>query len=377
MDKSEIDKAIETFMHPVVFTGVKPLLLVAEELATKEHFGGVIDAVWVHLDDEARGEFSYITKFAVKGKILNRDYYSSEVLEPYKGRLALPETDNLEKMIAHRAIKEAIEDVRAQRNVLAHSIRKDFESLGEILQEGKEVFLFKKGYGDWLDPFYEINIDLPYSIVHTDDKTLKEGEYKLKHPKTGVIKKAKVADDFFAYIVGSKAEISGLHLKDKSYQSRIEVLKDEERSILESIEWLSLDDPRIKAITDKLPRDPFEAYFNYVKKGQEAKRNPDKHLIKALELMVLKHMPKLDGPFGIQYIPIDNLLYLFHEVIPRAEALKALEACDIVCEPSGLLLGYEGKHVIPPKFLVPVTHVVSVYQKFPSFIEACERYLSE
>ena len=88
-------------------------------------------------------------------------------------------------------------------------------------------------------------------------------------------------------------------------------------------------------------------------------------------------MPDLKGPLGIESIPIDNLLYLFHEIIPRADALLALEACDIIYEPSGLSLGYDGKRTMPPKFLVSVRQVADVYKRFPSFVEACERYLSK
>ena len=375
MDKTE--EAIDKFMHPTVFTGVKPLFLVAEELATKEHKGDIIDAVWVHWDDEAKGEFSYITKFAVKGKIVDRNYYTHEEMKPFKGRLALPERDNLEKMVLHRAIKQEIDDVKAKRNNLSNFIEKDFDNLAQVLNKGKEVSVFKKGNGEWFDPFNEIDIATPYIIVESAGSTLEDGEYRLKHSKTGAIDKCIVEKKFYAYIVGAKADIAGLQLKDESYKKKIKTLKDEERKVLASIEWLSLTDPRVKSIKEKLPRHPFEDYFNYVKKGDERKLCPPANLIKALELIVIKHMPKLNGPMGVEYIPIDNLLYLFHEVIPRADALLALEACDIIHEPSALVLGIEGRRELPPKFLVSITHVVDAYKKFPSFIEACERYLSE
>jgi len=377
MDKNEINKAIQTFMHPTVYTGAKPLFLVAEELATLEHTGDVIDAVWVHWDDENKGEFSYITKFAVKGKIVDRNYYSSEEMAPFKDRLALPERDNLEKMILHRTIKQEIEEVIAKRHALSDYIKKDFDDLGKIVKEGQEVFVFKKGYGEWFDPFNEINIDSPYTIVDIDDTSLGNGEYKLKQLKTGLIKKYVIKNEFYGYIVGGKAEIAGLQLRDESYQKTIEAMKAEARSVLASIEWLSLNDLRIKSIKEKLPRHPFEDYFNYVKKGDERKVYPPENLIKALEVIVAKHMPKLKGPMGVHYVPIDNLLYLFHEIIPRADALLALEACDIIHEPSALLLGFDGKRELPPKFSVSITHIADAYKKFPSFIEACERYLSE
>lgn len=377
MDKNEIDKVIQTFMHPTVYTGVKPLFLVAEELATKEHTGDIIDAVWVHSNDESGGEFSYITKFAVKGKIIDRGYYTSEEMEPFKGRLALPEQDNLEKMVLHREIKQEIEDVKAKRNTLANSIEKDFGGLSKLVKEGEDISLFKKGYGDWSEPFGEINIDAPYQIIAAEERLLGTGEYMLKHPKTGVVEKCLIENEFYAYIVGGKAEIAGLQLKDESYKIKIAEKKDEARKVLVSIEWLCFKDPRIKSILEKLPRHPFEDYFNYVKKGEESKRNAPENLTKALELIIAKHMTKLKGPMGVHYIPIDNLLYLFHEIIPRADALLALEACDIVYEPSALLLGFDGKRETPPKFLVSVSHVACAYEKFPSFIEACERYLAE
>lgn len=377
MNKNEIDKAIEDFMYPTVYTGVKPLFLVAEELATKEHTGDIIDAVWVHWNDDIEGEFSYITKFAVKGEITDRNYYTDEEMKPFCDRLALPEKENLEKMILHRRIKQEIEDIKDKRNSLASSIEKDFKSLSKLVQRGEEVYLFKKDYGKWSDPFYDINIDAPYKIVEIEDSTLGTWEYHLKDPKYGVITTSAVEKDFYAYIVGGKADIAGLRLKDESCKKEIETMKDEARKVLASIEWLSLKDFRAKSIKEKLPRHPFDNYFNYVNKGDERKLHPSEDLIKALELIIAKHMPKQITPMGVQYIPIDNLLYLFHEVIPRADALLALETCDIIHEPSALLLGFDGKRELPPKFLVPVTHIASAYKKFPSFIEACERYLRE
>ncbi len=377
MDKNEIDKAIQAFMHPTVYTGVKPLFLVAEELATKKHTGDVVDAVWVHWNDEDEGRFSYITKFAVKGEIIDRNYYTREEMEPYKGRLALPEQDNLEKMICHRRVKQEIEEVKAKRNALADSIQKGFKGLSEAVNRSEEVHLFKKGHGEWSDPFNDINIDAPYRIMGVEESALNGGEYHLKHPKTGLVKKYSIENEFYAYVVGGKADIAGLQLKDESYKKKIETLKDEARDILASIEWLELKDIRIKSLKETLPRHPFDDYFNYVTKGDERKLSPPEDLLKALELIILKHMPDLITPMGAVYIPIDNLLYLFHEIIPRADALLALEACDIVHEPSALLLGFEGKRELPPKFLVPMTHVASAYMKFPHFIEVCERYLSE
>lgn len=377
MDKNELDTFIETFMYPTVFTGVKPLFIVAEELATKEHIGGVIDAVWVHVNDENKNEFSYITKFAVEGQIIDRGYHTSQELEPFKGRLALPSKENFEKVLLHGNLKEEIEDVKAKRDALGDFVEKDFDALDRLLEEGKEVSVFKKGFGEWVDPFYEIDMDTPYIIVSSEGNELEAGEYMLKHLKTGLIKKYLLKKEFYAFILGGKAEIAGLKMRDESYKARVDTLKEEARELLSSIEWLTLNDPRVTSITDKLPRHPFDSYFNYVKKGNERKVSPPQKLVQAVEIIIQEHLPKLKGPLGIEYIPIDNLLYLFHEVIPRAEALVALEACDIIHEPSGLLLGHEGKRMIPPKFLISVRHVADAYQKFPSFIEACERYLSK
>ena len=377
MDKNEIHQAIGKFMHPTVFTGVKPLFLVAEELATKKHTGDIFDVVWVRRNDDTDGEFTYITKFAVKGQIINRNYYTKEEMEPFRNRLALPDKDNLEKMILHRKIKQEIEDVKTKRDSLENSIQKDFESLLKILKRGEEAFLFKKGYGEWYDPFNEIDIDASYKIIKIDDGELSSLKYHLQNLKTGTIKVYSDISEFYAYIVGGKADIDGLRLKNESYKKEIETMKDEARSVLSSIEWLSFKDPRIRSIIEKLPKHPFDNYFNYVKKGDERKLQPSEDLIKALELIITKHMPKQVTPMGIHYIPIDNLLYLFHEVIPRADALLALEACDIIHEPAALLLGYDGKREFPPKFLVPMTHIVCAYEKFPSFVEACERYLTE
>lgn len=377
MDKNEIDKAIGAFMHPTVFTGVKPLFLVAEELATKEHTGDVIDAVWAEWSDKSENEFSYITKFAVKGKIIDRSTYSSEEMEPYKGRLALPTYDNLEKVIMHRKLKEEIKAVNVKRNALADVVKKDLDNLAEVLKSNEEVYLFKRWYGEWTDPFYDIDIDTPYRLIEIEEHSSGTLKYHLQHPKTGQIRKYSPEERFYAYIIGGKAEIAGLQLKDESYKKTIASLKEEARNMMASIEWLALSDPCLTSIKEELPNHPFEEYFNYVKKGDERPLHPPKALLHALEIIIDKHMPALKGPMGIQYIPIDNLLYLLHEIIPRPNALRALEACDVIHEPSALVLGFEGKRELPPKFLVPVSHVAFAYKEFPAFIEACERYLRE
>lgn len=377
MDNNEIDNAIKAFMHSTVFTGVKPLFLVAEELATKEHTGDVIDAVWADWSDTSENEFSYITKFAVKGRITERNIYSSEEMEPFKGRLALPTDNNLEKVIMHRLIKDKIKAVNVKRNALSDVVKKDLESLAEVLKSNEEVYLFKRWYGEWTDPFYDIEIDMPYRLIGIEETPSGMIKYLLEHPKTAQIRKYSSEERFYAYITGGKADIAGLQLKDESYKKTIEALKEEARDMMASIEWLSLTDPRLISVKEELPNHPFDEYFKYVKKGDERKLHPPEALLHALELIIEKHMPALKGPMGIEYIPIDNLLYLLHEVIPRPDALLALEACDVIHEPSALVLGFEGKRELPPKFLVPVSHVAYAYQRFPAFIEACERYLRE
>ncbi|HFU73923.1 MAG TPA: hypothetical protein ENK65_00050 [Helicobacteraceae bacterium] len=93
--------------------------------------------------------------------------------------------------------------------------------------------------------------------------------------------------------------------------------------------------------------------------------------------MIEKHMPALKTPMGIADIPLDNLLYLFHDIIPRVEALEVLKLCDIIYEAPAIILGVQGKHKLAPKFLVSLAQVADIYQQFPSFCEACQRYLDE
>jgi len=355
MDRTEIETAINELMHPTVFTGVKPVLLVAEELATSSQVGDIIDAVWVHVEEG--GTLSYITRFAVEGKITRRSYYSEEELGPFQDRLALPENHNLEKMVLHRALKQEIKTLKAKRGALADEVHYGLDGLEEALAEGKELFAFKKRRGEWHDPFSDFDIEHPYPIVEKPEESA-IGEY-------------------YGYMAGSRADIAGLQLKSESYKKKIEALENEAREVIQSIEWLSFDDPRIKATVEKLPRYPFDDYFKYVKKGEERKLQPPEKLLEALKLIIEKHMPEFITPLGIEYIPIDNLLYLFHAIIPRAEALRALEHCDIIHEPAGLLLGFEGKRKLPPKFLVSLAHVACAYQKFPAFTGACEEYLAE
>ncbi len=377
MKTEQTDELMRSFMHPTVFTGVKPLFIVAEELATKEHMGDVVDAVWVHWEDDQGKEFSYITKFAVQGKILDRNYYTPEEMAPFKGRLALPKASNFEKLAAYNDLKKQIEEVKAKRHALAQYVQKEFDALEKIVSEGQEVCFFKEANGDWVDPFFEIRIEAPYVLSPREDEDLKEGEYRLKHPQTGASKKYIVKQAFHAYIIASRSEVAGLQLKDESYKQKILHLKAQAREVLASLEWLNLDDARVKSIKEALPRHPFESYFKYVSKGEERQLDAPQKLVRAIEIIVKEHMSTLAGPMGVKYIPIDNLLYLFHEIVPRPDALRALEVCDVIHEPSALILGLNGKREVPPKFLVSIDHVAYAYQHFPAFIEACERYLAK
>lgn len=375
MDKQEVENAITEFMRPTVYTGVEPVLLVAEELATAHRVGEITDAVWVHWEDEDEVVFSYITKFAVEGEITRRSYYDAEEAKPFRNRLALPDKHNLEMTISHRAIQQEIKELKGKRGALADVIHSGLDGFIEAVSEGKEVFVFKTRHGDLNDPFSDIDIDNPYQVIEKADNA--SNAYHLKHPKSGKIEEHTVDEEFYGYMAGSKADIAGLLLKSESFKRKIEALEADAKEVMKSIEWLDFSDPRIQAIRKKLPRHPFDDYFKYVDKGGERKLQPPKELVEALKIIIAKHMPEYIGPMGVEYIPIDNLLYLFHAIIPRAEALRALEACDIIHEPAGLLLGFEGKRKLPPKFLVSVTHVASAYKKFPAFIEVCERYLAQ
>ena len=376
MSQNSVDVWMDAFMNPTVFTGVRPLFIVAEEIETHEHTGSVVDAVWVGCEDTSKTEFRYITKFAVQGEILDGRYYEDEELAPFKGRLALPERENFEKLRHFHEIHEEIKVVKAQRHALSEVIEKDFTLLAGHVAAGREVCCFKLADGDWSDPFYRIDIERPY-VVATGNLEERESErFRFKHP-SGAVRLLAPKQEFYAFIVGSKADIIGLQLKNARYKQKLAHLKEQAREVMAGVNWLSLSDPKIEAVMQSLPSHPFENYFNYVEKGKEQKLNPPEDLVNALVLMIEKHMPKLKTPMGINYIPIDNLLYLFHDIIPRSEALEALKACDIIYEPPAIILGLEGNRKGPPKFLVALRHVAEVYQQFPAFVEACERYLQE
>jgi hypothetical protein len=375
MDKNEIDRAIEIFMHPTVYTGVKPILLVAEELATEQGIGQIVEAVWVGVNSSK--EFSYISKFAVTGKIVLGKYYQQDEMEPFRGRLALMSSENLKNVVLHRNAVEEIKKIKSKRAALLNEIKKDFDSLLDLYAQNKELYLFEKKDGDWKEElFSDLNINAPYRVVDLQQKPTELHLY-LKNPKTGITQKYLSTDRFYGYFFGSQADIAGLKLKSESYLKSIISLQNDAKMIIKKIEWLDLDDPRIQEISIDLPKHPFEDYFQYVKKEKVRNIHVPDALVESLKKIILKHMPENDSPLGMEYIHIDKLLYLFHMIIPRDEALSALEMCDIVYEPPGMVLGHGGERKLPPKFLVPITHVASAYQQFPSFMSVCEDVIDE
>jgi len=375
MEEFELSKAIENFMHPTVYTGVNPILLVAEELATKQGVGQVVEAVWVGVNSSQ--EFSYISKFAVKGKIILGKYYQQNETEPFRGRLALINSENLKNVVVHRNSVEEIKKIKSKRAALLNEIKKDFDSLLDLYSHNKELYLFEKKDGDWKEElFSDLNINAPYRVVDLQKKSSELHLY-LKNPKTGITEKHLNTDKFYGYFDGSKADIAGLKLKSESYLKRIISLQNDAKMIIKNIEWLELDDPRIQEISINLPKHPFEDYFHYVDKEKVRDIQVSPALVESLKKIILKHMPENNSPLGMEYIPIDKLLYLFHMIIPRDEALLALETCDIVYEPPGMVLGHGGERKLPPKFLVPISHVASAYQQFSSFMSVCGEFVDE
>jgi len=375
MEQFEISEAIENFMHPTVYTGVKPILIVAEELATEQRVGQVVEAVWVGANSSK--EFSYISKFAVTGKIILGKYYQQNEMEPFCGRLALPNNENLEKVVLHRTSVEEIKKLKGKRGALLNEIDRDFDGLFNLFLQNKELYLFEKKDGDWEEElFSDLNINTPYKVVSIEKK-LTDLHLYLENTKTGKTKKYLNTDEFYGYFVGSQADIAGLKLKSESYLKSIISLQNDTKMIIKEIEWLDLDDSRIKEVFENLPEHPFEDYFHYVKKENVRNIQVSHVLIDSLKKVILKHMPENDSPLGMEYIPIDKLLYLFHMIIPRDDALSALELCDIVYEPPAMLLGHGGERKLPPKFLVPISHVASAYQQFSSFMSVCRDFIDE
>ncbi|MDB2562448.1 hypothetical protein N9X61_02470 [Sulfurimonas sp.] len=375
MEQFEVTKAIEKFMHPTVYTGVKPILLVAEELVTEQGIGQVVEAVWIGLNSNE--EFSYISKFAVTGKIILGKYYQESEMEPFAGRLALISDANLENVVLHQNTVNEINKLESKRSAILGEIDRDFESLYDIDLNNKELYFFEKKDGDWeKELFSDLNINTPYQLISVQKK-LTDLYILLENTKTGKRKEYLNTDKFYGYFSGSQADIAGLKLKSESYLQSIISLKNDAKVLIKNIEWLDLDDSRIEEMSGNLPKYPFEDYFPYVKKENVRNLQVPDELVEILKKIILKHMPENNTPLGMEYIPIDKLLYLFHMIISRDDALSALEMCDIVYEPPGMLLGHGGERKLPPKFLVPITHVASTYQKFSSFMSVCENFIDE
>ncbi|MDQ7062330.1 MAG: hypothetical protein Q9M43_14910 [Sulfurimonas sp.] len=367
MNKINIDKAIDAFIRPTVFTGVKPLLLVAEELVTQKKLGDIVEAVWFSIDSTEA--FTYISKFAVKGKIFLKKYYTQDEMQAFRGRVALAQKANLEKLVQHRSLLQEIKELKSKRSALLDEVNRGFDSVLDLYLQREELYLFKKSDAALEKDFFtSFDIDDPYKVIEISPQL----EFQLRHPKTAKIYKYSSSEQFYGYFHGSLAEITGLRLKSQSYFKNIESLQDDAKTMMKSIDWLDLEDSRIQNILKTLPQYPFEEYFKYVKKEDVRKLNVPEETVNKLKNLILKHMPENDTPLGMHYILIDKLLYLFHAIIPRTEALKALESCDIIYEPPAMILGFEGSHHSAPKYLVPISHVVNAYQQFPAFVDACE-----
>lgn len=370
MDGSEIDIAISKLMHPSIFTGVKPIVLVAEELVTQKSVGTISEAVWIAID--SKEDFSYINKVAVLGKINLRKYYQQSEIEPFCGRVALAQKNNLTNAALHKKALEDIKELESKRSTLFGEIHWGFKDFLDLDIENQEVYLFKKKDGNWEEEFFcDFDINTPYRLRKVVEKSPKL-KLLLQNSRTQKTKEYYVEDTFYGYFIGSKAHIAGLKLKSESYLKSIISLQNQARDAIKAIQWLDLDHSSIKDIAIKLPKYPFEEYFNYVKKENVRKVNVSDKVLKVLKAIILKHMPENDTPMGMEYISIDKLLHLFHVIIPRAEALLALESCDIVYEPPAILLGYEGKRQSSPKYLVPISHVANAYKQFEAFIDLLE-----
>lgn len=365
------NQAITNFMHPVVYTGVKPVFIVGEELVTDICVGQISEAVWV--DVTSNNEFTYISKFAVSGKIILDKYNKQSDMKPFKGRLALVNEKNLENVVVHKNILLQIKELELKRYQLLDAINKDFESLKNLSLQNEEVYLFVKKDGEWdKELFSDFDINIPYKLISIEDE--EQVYFQLKNPKTGKIEQYLNRDKFHGYFLGSLAEIAGLKLKDESYTTGISSLKNDAKTTIKKIEWLDLNDVRVQTITQKLPKHPFEEYFNYTKKEDVRDVDVSEQTVDTLKAIILQHMPENNNPLGMNYIAIDKLLFLFHMVITREEALRALEECDIVYEAPGIVLGYNGEHKLPPKYLVPIAHVAHAYEKLPSFMSVCQNF---
>jgi len=374
MDKKAIDSAVTELMRPTVFTGVAPCALIAEELPGAGTTGDICDAVWVRWETGERAALHYITRFAVEGSITRRGLDTPDAHAVFKNRIALPDRHNLECTVRHRDLKERIRTLKATRSLLGDRIVKGMDGLTDAAADGTEILLLKKRHGHYSDPFCDMDVKAPYPLAGPLETAEGARYAPLRHPDSGSIDLFEIDESFYGYFPGSRAELAGLQLKSESHLQAIRALEAEAAETMEQIAWLRFDDPRMAALNQRLPKDPYAGYFRYVKKGEERKVAAPASLVEALRRMIEAHMPNLAEPAGTRYIPIDNLLYLLQAVIPRADALRALACCDTIFEPGGMILGYEGRRQIPPRFLVALSHVAAAYQSFPAFVEACERY---
>ncbi|MDF1883623.1 hypothetical protein JHD49_06700 [Sulfurimonas sp. SAG-AH-194-C21] len=355
MEQFNITQAIKDFMHPTVYTGVKPIFLVGEELVTDISVGHVTEAVWVGISSPT--EFTYISKFAVSGKIILGKYYQAHEIEPFKGQLALVNDENLKNTVLHRHTLEQIKELEIKRYKLLDEIHKNFDDLKDLALENEEIYLFPKKDGKWDEElFSDFDINTPHKLLSVVIKDI---------------------DKFYGYFLGTLADVAGLKLRDESYLAGIVALKNDAKSIIKKIEWLELNDTCVVEVLEKLPKHPFEDYFAYVKKEDVRKVEVDTLLVDTLKKIILQHIPENDNPLGMEYIPIDKLLFLFHMIIPREKALRALEICDVVYEPPAIVLGFSGEHQMPPKYLVPIHHVANAYKQFPNFMSVCENFKDE
>ena len=375
MEQFNISQAIKDFMHPTVYTGVKPIFLVGEELVTDTSVGHICEAVWVGVNSSE--EFSYISKFAVSGKIILQKYYKPSEMEPFKGRLALVNDENLKNVVLHRNAIAQIKELEIKRYKLLDEINKDFDDLRDLHLQDEELYLFEKKNGKWDEElFSDFDINTPYKLLSVQKEST-ELHLDLKKNKFNKTEKYLNTDKFYGYFTGSLADLAGLKLRDESYLAGIVSLQNDAKTMIKKIQWLDLNDSSVKELLDKLPKHPFEDYFHYVTKENVRNVDVDSELVETLKKIILTHIPENDNPLGMKYIPIDKLLFLFHMIIPRADALVALEACDIVYEPPGIVLGYNGEHQLPPKYLVPITHVANAYKQFPNFMSVCQNIKNE
>jgi len=260
MEEFNLSEAIEDFMHPTVYTGVKPLFLIAEELPTAFRLGQVIEAVWLNINSPT--EFNYISKFAVSGKIILQKYYEPDEMEPFKGRVALINDANLENAMLHKNTIADIEELERKRFALLDEIEKEFDKLLDLYIEGKELYLFANKYEEYDEElFSDLDINTPYKVAHVE-KNSTELKVILHNSKTDKTKTYLNTDNFYGYFIGSNAELVGLKLKNESYLASIKSLKNDAKKIIKKIEWLELDDSRIRKISQTLPKQPFEQYFD-------------------------------------------------------------------------------------------------------------------